>query len=439
MTQQLQTIGSWTPVAEHERYLTLDVLRGLAVFGILLANILAYGYPGWEGTGVWTNIESPLDTAVIFGISIVVSGKFYTIFSILFGMGLALQNARAKSRGTPFVGTYSRRLLFLVLFGVVHGVFLFSADILAFYAIVGFAALLFRNSSSKRLVTIAVALFAVSMVVLVLSISVKPDLLNRSEPDWEMLAEARRVELETTAGDESFRAEEIKRDRKLRLYRFMAENLRVYRSGTWLEMVLHRAVIFFLVGMPLRLGLVFWRCLPLFLMGIFFFRKGLFLDNEQNRMTYKRMLGWGLGLGLLLQLIAGAVQMGGGTGFTTHMLLMAGVIFGPLGIALAYCGGVALLCLRENWHRRLSPLAAVGRMALTNYVGHSVLCGFVFTGFGLGLYGQLSPTETFLIALLVFATQLVISPIWLRRFRFGPLEYLWRRLTYRRIQPMKKS
>jgi uncharacterized protein len=431
--------NSLVPVEEKQRFLTLDVLRGLAVLGILLANILDFGYSEVGATGEAVTEFSAVDSIVLFCVGAFVDSKFFSIFSMLFGIGLALQYARAKSRGRPFIPTYRRRLGILLVFGIAHGVLLLATDILAFYAVIGFVALLFRRATQKTLILSSVALLVLSLPVLV-SLAVKyPDLLTHSEPDWDQLARERRVELNLPEGGALGDSNASPRDHELRFYAFMADKQRIFSSGSWTEMTFHRTATFFLVVMPLRFCLVTWRCLALFLLGIFFYRKGWFLDSDRDRGVYWGMVVGGFVLGLLLQGIAMmALSAGSLEDPATAAIFLSGVIIGPVGLALAYSGGTALFCLNKGWRRRLQPLASTGRMALTNYLGQSVICGFLFYSYGLRLYDSLSPSTVEFLALLIFSFQVVFSSIWLRQFRFGPFEWVWRRLTYRKIQPMRR-
>jgi uncharacterized protein len=187
----------------------------------------------------------------------------------------------------------------------------------------------------------------------------------------------------------------------------MANDKEIYSSGVFGEIVLHRAVQFYIVGMPLRLALVTWRCLPLFLMG--------------------------------LQTISFLGFSNIGANPILTVMVISGMILGFPVLGLAYAGGISLLCLKDKFVPMLRPLAAAGRMALSNYVGQSIICGFIFNSYGLGLYGELNPLATIIIAIMLLIFQIAFSVFWLNCFQFGPLEWIWKSLTYMKKPGFIKS
>jgi uncharacterized protein len=217
----------------------------------------------------------------------------------------------------------------------------------------------------------------------------------------------------------------------------MAAEERVFQSGTWPEIFVQRAALFAVVSVYGNFMFFSWRSLGLFLLGICFVRYGLLMGGDRHRRTYHRMVRIGLAIGIPLQAVAIVVHTSSDISAWMLAGMMVALYIGSMGMCLAYTGAMALLCLRRDWVARLRPLAAVGRMALTNYLCHSVICGLVFYSYGLGLFGKIGPATALLIVLAIFLVQLVVSPIWLRYFRFGPMEWLWRSLTYWRLQPMR--
>ncbi len=405
------------PVRDAERIITLDVLRGVAVLGILLVNVQFFAFTLKDATTITWRDLPPLDAAVRLFTGFFAEFKFISLFSMLFGMGLALMSGRAERAGRPFGGLYARRLLVLLAIGLLHGVLLWYGDILSLYALLGFIALLCRNLRPRTLVILAAVLFFAPLLCLGGCLAASPDQGFSGGFDWAAMAKH--------SGSNA-----------APFFRFLADEQRVYQSGTWGEMVLHRSVTFAVMLVFASLMMFGGRCLALFFLGIAMIRAGWFDDPERHRAAFRRLLIFGLVAGVPLQAAGFVVQARHpGTAFG-DMAFFDFLYLGSMGLSLAYLGGIALLCLRRDWIARLRPVAAVGRTALTNYLSHSIICGLIFYGYGLGLIGQVSHAAAFALVLAIFAAQLVISPLWLRWFRFGPVEWLWRSATYGKRQPM---
>lgn len=419
------------PVREQERIITLDVLRGVAVLGILLVNIQTFNFTFSEfSTLSWREL-APIDAAAKLFVKFFAEFKFITIFSLLFGMGLAIQSRRAQQRGAPFARTYVRRLLILLLIGLAHGLLLWYGDVLFLYALVGLVAILFRNVRPRTLLVVAVCLFFVPFGLMGGCVAIAPDQDLSSPPDWEKIAGDYERSYTGSQDDPSYKA-------TMKFYGFMADEKRIYQSGAWGEMVAHRAVIYLLLINMANVIIIGWRCLALFLLGIYLVRGGFFDDSDRHRRAYRWFVIGGLAVGVPMQVAAIIVEnLGHRTGLMS-LTDTALVYVATVGMALAYVGAISLLCRSPRWVDRLRPFAAVGRMALTNYLAHSIVCGLIFYSYGLGLFGTVGVATTLLIVLLVYIAQLILCPIWLRRFRFGPMEWLWRSLTYWRLQPMRR-
>jgi uncharacterized protein len=433
-----------SPIPARGRIITLDALRGLAVFGMLLVNILFFAFPPASGDFFGEGTAGS-DQAVALLIALFADGKFITLFSILFGMGLALQDQRARTSGRPFVRVYVRRLIALFVIGIVHGLLFSTADILSLYAIVGLAALWLRGMAPKRLLGLAVGLYTAGVLLLGAYAVQSPDGSLPSEPDWRALV----AEPESQAAQASTHilgltlvslVTERSQAAQRELYEFMADEERIFKSGSWAERVRYRFVSYLLFGMPIKLLFVSWRVLPLFLFGIYLVKRGIFVGANGPLDKYKTMLFLGLVIGLLLEMVGGAAQMslGGGEPVLIAVFLI-GMFAGVPLLSLAYAGGVAIVCAKRGGSAIVRAFAVVGRTALTNYVGQSVLAGAILYGHGLGLYGELSAVQCMGIALLIFSVQLTLSVVWLRFFQFGPLEWMWRTLSYGRIQPVRRG
>lgn len=441
----------WGPVSNAERIVTLDVLRGVAICGMLLANIVIFAFPA-SSRNMMGEAATAAEGAVATVLALLVEGKFYTLFSILFGMGLALQSLRADERGRPFIGVYLRRMIVLLVIGVAHGLLFSAIDILAFYALVALIALPFRKLEARSLLVTAVALYLGSVIALGVYAQRALGGALPGEPNWQQLLDERAgasgdspraggASASGTATGMTFipLVTKIIRVSERELFEFMADEERIFSEGTWAEQVRHRAVSYLAVVMPLRLVFLSWRVLALFVLGMYFVKRSLFLERDRNLGRYRTIVFSGLVLGLLFELTGGAAQQLSGEYVAAIWVLLIGFNIGIPALSLSYAGAVALVCARNAGSSVVRSLAALGRTALTNYVGQSVICGLLFYSYGLGLFGRLSGIEALLLAVPILAGQLVLSVVWLRFFRFGPLEWAWRSLSYWQVQPMRRQ
>ncbi len=398
------------PVRSQERIEILDILRGWAIFGMLLVNMSEL--PGkWPGTA---------DRVTFYLIEVFATSKFYTLFSFLFGLGLFLQMTRAEARGVHFAPVYIRRLLILLLIGLAHFL-LGERDILMDYAVLGFLLFLFRTSSPRTLV---VAAFLIASIFLVRGAVV------------EGLHERRLADPQTA--QQAIREEGKRRAERIAM---REQNLRVYARGSLREIVAQSAhnLVWRYSALDRRyvfsLGYVF----PLFLLGLYAGRRRILENIPANLPFIRKVMWWGLGLGLPANVVSEVRwQLSDPawpylTGQLTELLWAVGA---PA-LCFFYASAIILLAQRQAWKERLAPLAAVGRMALSNYLFHSLVFVFVFYSYGLGLYGKVGPLGGVALAVPIFAVQLLLSVWWMRRFRFGPMEWFWRTLTYGKLQPMR--
>jgi len=410
--------GALEPVEASERNLTLDVLRGFALFGILIVNMALFSWPATYASlateGLWTTRP---DKVADWVVRFVAEGKFYPLFSLLFGWGMTVQMERAKSRETSFVRFASRRLVVLLGIGLVHAFLIWEGDILMDYAVFGFLLLAFRNLRPRTLLIWAAAFLMIPVAIYVAL--------------WMLLGigslvpeVAKEIAKELAAESESYA-------------QLTEENLRVFSEGTWPEIFKMRArnVVF--------LWQYVWFFAPtlfaMFLVGVYAGQRRILQRAEENLGFIRRVLVWGLVLGV----IANAVYTIGyelGSPLNVDLLWVASIaalaVGGPA-LCLCYVAAIVLMMRREHWRRKLRPLAATGRMALSNYLFQSLVCTTIFYNYGLGLYGSVGRMAGIGIAVLIYAAQVPLSVWWLRRFRFGPVEWLWRTLAYRKRQPMR--
>jgi uncharacterized protein len=406
------------PVLPTERLVVLDILRGFALFGILAVNMAYFSTPIYSilaGLEPW---DSALDNAVTWLIRFVFESKFYMLFSFLFGLGLSIQMARAAARGTRFVPFYVRRLLILLVIGLAHALLIWIGDILTTYALLGFPLLLFRRRGPAALLIGAGILLAVPLLFSVLPAALLE--LSRLSPEA-------RVEIDRSVADSAT------------FYARQAEQAqRVYATGSFAAITAQRAqdLAFFY---PIYLLFVSPTILAMFLLGLYAGKRGIFQESAAHRPLLRRVLVWGLSIGLAGNLIYATISDLSSRALPTLLSAVAAVAGGisAPALCLGYIAAITLLVQRAGWRPRLTLLAPVGRMALSNYLLQSLVCTTLFYGYGFGLFGQVGPAPGLLLTIVIYTLQIPLSHWWLRRFQFGPVEWLWRTLSYGRPQPFR--
>jgi uncharacterized protein len=384
----------------QERIPALDVLRGVAVAGILFANVLVFfGHFVMPTDLVAALPSAAADRVARFLERVFVEGKFYSIFSLLFGIGFGVQLARGGDAAMP---RFRRRLRILLAIGAIHAFLIWAGDILMLYALLGFTMPWFARKAdaallrwSVILLTIPLALYAVMFLVWVLVAGAPQPSSSSSGLPPEML------DIFAAIGTGGIRAAFI-------------GNL-VFLAARWADLIV---------------TMRFPKVLGMFVLGLWTVRTGLALSASHHRATLVRWSLLGLAIGLPANVVAAwAVEHGSYIPPSPIGLLgavMQGVGF-PL-LALGYAATTALLVVHGR--RLLDVFAPVGRMALTNYLMHSIICVMLSYGFGLGLWWRIGASTAMAIAAGIVVLQIPLSAWWLSRFRFGPVEWIWRRLTY---------
>lgn len=421
------------PITPGERFAALDTLRGVAVLGILLMNIYAFAMPfaaymnplnmggaEWYNLGTW------------FATHIVADQKFISIFSMLFGAGIVLMGQRAEARGASFGRIYFRRMFWLMVIGLIHGYLLWFGDILFYYAVIGMILYLARNWRPRTQLIVACALLPVTLLMSyggylqMLEMKAEASNVLTLEEAGETLTEQQQATLDewnVMAGVMAPTEKSIRKD--LEAHRGSYADILAYRAPQLANMQ---------VG---GLFFMFFRIGGMMLIGMAFMQLGI-LSGQRGAATYNRLLLFGYGLGVPIMLFSAydlyAHQFDG-----FYFMKMGNIAnyVGSILIAFGHIGLVMRLVQTGAWQKLLQRFAAVGRMAFTNYLMHSVILTTVFYGYGLGLYGEVPRAAQMLIVVAVLGLQLAYSPWWLARFRFGPAEWLWRSLTYWRRQPMR--
>lgn len=396
------------PLNTADRITVMDILRGAALFGILLMNIEAFTGPlDLSFTGVdphWHGIDYLADALVY----VLVQGKFFLLFSLLFGAGFAVMAQRAQGAGRDFTPIYLRRSVALLLIGACHALLVWSGDILLVYALLSFLLLGTRRWPVSMLPAMGALVYAFAV-----GLSLLFALLV-----W---AAARGGSPLDSAGSMRVAQEVIEAQRL------------AYGQGSWSQANVQRlADLRHMVGGILITGP---EIFGMFLIGAWFARSGALADPARFASLYARLRWIAMPVGVVLMLASAAwhpyLAPGEFTVRTGLSYAMAAVA--SLLMALGYLGWIVQARHALGW------LAAPGRMALTHYLLQSLLCTWLFFGYGLGFFEQLPRAWQLVFSVALFALQVGISHLWLARFRYGPMEWLWRAMTYLRWPPLRRT
>ncbi len=387
------------PLAPTEREHAVDVLRGLALLGIVIVNMEFYAQPALSG---WFEVTGGLDGAARWLSIAVFQAKSYLVFSLLFGYGLGIQLARSAASGAPLGRRYARRMVGLFVLGSLHAVLLFAGDILMAYAVLGALLWPLRRVAERELLFVAGALAAVTVVTAVLlgATTAAGGGLAAGIPDTSAAVRA------------------------------IAEGSLGEQIGQRLSDLGYSQIIAFFVQGPMVAAA--------FLVGLLFARRGLLADPAAHRASLARLTRLCLPVGVIGSALAATlIVVGGGVAGEGAGLLLQ-VLAAPFS-SLGYVAGIALLVGAGRLARPFARVAAAGRMSLTVYLGESIVAMLLFTGVGFGLYGEVDPAVGLLIAFATWLGFLVFAAVWWRAFRFGPFEWLLRSFTYWRLQPLRRE
>jgi uncharacterized protein len=365
--------------ANHRRLESIDILRGLALFGVLTVNLVTeFRVSIFEQFLTPPSEPDLVNRAVIQFVHYALELKAFALFSFLFGVGLAIQFERLSNTGRPLYWL-TRRLFVLLAFGLIHLLLIWNGDILTEYAVAGLVVLPLLYASSKVL-----GLAATALLALYLALPALPVPVTWPDPAW--------------------------------ITHHVEQANVVYRAGNWFQVTQ-----FSLHELPFLLPLhvyIFPRTLGLFVLGILAWRSGVFSKPAEHKAKI-------LSLGCLL----GAITLANDPGILSNLT--------PVCLALAFTGSVLYAVEFTPTRAFLRPFAALGRMAFTNYIAQSLIFGFLFFGYGLGQFGKLPPAPVLALGIAVYIAQIHLSKFWLCHYRFGPIEWCWRTLMYGRRQPMK--
>jgi len=402
------------PTAEERRIVALDVLRGFALLGILVVNVMSFGGVGTRGPGFEGLADRAVDAFLVYG----ARGVFLSTFAMLFGVGFSLQIARLEQAGdSRGLRLYLRRMAALLVFGLLHTL-LDPAEVLVLYALCGALLLFFRRVPPRGLVLTALVLMLL--------------------PYFHTAVVTARAAANPVAAEASSEEDPLAWNPY-----GSAKSIRVHAEGGLADVVEFNTH-FTAARLKPSLASYVWLTvpLPLMLVGMLVGRLGVLADIRANRARIfgALLVGWAAGVtgrvtGQILFDLAGRegwnpwINMGGQIAW----------VLGAFFLAVAYSAALLLLLQLTPWRRVLLPLRFVGRTALTNYLLQTVICTTLFYQYGAGLFGDVSPSVAAAMALGIFVCQLMASASWLGRYRFGPAEWLWRSITYGGVVPIRRA
>ena len=399
------------PVSSEERIQSLDILRGFAILGILIMNIQSFSLieAAYINPAAFGDLTALNKWAWIFS-HIFGDQKFMTIFSILYGAGIVMITSRARETGRSEAAIHFRRTWWLFVIGMIHAYLFWHGDILVPYAICALFAYFFRKISSRKLFISGLLIICIpSLLYLLFGLSMQfwpPEGIENLAKSWAPANDL--IEKEISAF-----------------------------QGSWIQQMSHRVPAAFAFQTFIFLIWSGWRAGGLMLIGMAFYKWGI-LTVAKSRHFYQAMLLIGLLVGLPIVILGVVFNFAANWSVEYSMFLgWQYNYWGSLFVAGAFIAAVMLIC-KSNCTGRLSlSLAAVGRTALSNYLLQTLICTSIFYGHGFGLFTKVERIGLIPIMVGIWIVQLIVSPLWLKYFRFGPAEWLWRSLTYLKFQPMR--
>ncbi|MGE1164782.1 DUF418 domain-containing protein [Peribacillus simplex] len=391
--------GTFEPIQESKRIVSIDILRGLAILGIFLVNMPSFHSPllyidgaerwseGWDG--------------ILYRFSdVAAQASFYPLFAFLFGFGAVLLAIKSEEKGISFPLLFTKRLGFLLVLGCIHAFFIWHGDILINYAVFGFAFLFFYKMKGRNLILLGSVCYVLPFAIFG-SLFLIMGIFDREG-----------MEMTTDSA-------------------MMKQSLEVYQSGTFTEIMTQRALDWYMVNNPFNAIILFLSIFPFFLIGAGVAKQGFLQNINQYKRQLKAILIVSLLLGLSIKILPYVTVYHFGTIFVQDYF------GGPL-LTIFYITAIALLAEQAGDSRLFRPLSYIGRMSMSNYLFQSIVCTAIFYSYGLGLYGSVSYTTGFVFLLALFCLQMLLSLLWMSLYKYGPVEYLWRIVTYGKKPVMRR-
>ena len=386
------------PITENNRIIAIDMMRGFAIFGIFLVNMLSFHTPfiyidpyTWWDSGIDRNLYTVID--------IFVQASFYPLFALLFGYGVMILRERVMAKGLSFPIIAFRRFTFLLILGLLHALLIWHGDILVTYAVIGFIFLLFMKMSAKSLIITGIVMYVLPNILLSLLLLVA-------------------MMLEPGSG--------------VTMFVNIESYIHTYQQGSFVEITEQRIEDWYFTNNFGTLPLLVITILPLFLIGAGVQKLKLFEHIELHQSIIKKAAVFTLIAGLAIKAIP----------YVWDENLAAQYIqdtFGGPLLAIGYSLSIATLATMNKLRKILEPLAYVGRLSISNYLLQSILSTLLFYGYGLGFYGKVSIIEGTVIVIIVFIFQIFLSKLWMKHYYYGPVEWLWRVFTYMKKPELKRK
>lgn len=408
------------PIQKKDRIQFLDVLRGIAIFFIFTANITVFsGYLYFPDDVRYPNALLFTDEVLDFIMFTLVDGKFYSIFSLLFGIGCVIQYNNLKSKKTPFAAFFKRRMFWLLIIGLIHLCLFWIGDILTLYALLGFTLIYFIKLSDKKLLILAAILILFPII-------------NWLVCHFTGLNYHRFFFLTSSEYYQYFGLPTVDRFgmpfadfQKFQANESFADFFKMNIGNTFIR-----------AGAILREGRIF-KVLGIFLIGLWAGRKILNENILNNTKLLKKIALWGILIGLPISTIRTFIEFYGGPQDYWELLKVTTYALGTVPLAMGIASLLAILYFKKP--SAFTIFAPVGKLALSNYLFQTFIAVIIFYEIGFGFTGKFGFTVIILIAICIFTFQVLMSKLWLNYFRFGPFEWLWRQLTYGKYLKIRKK
>ena len=426
------SVDTSLPTTEAGRIESLDVLRGFALLGILLLNIIGFGMlsPSYSNPGFDLAGASAINVSSWIVVELFAEGAMRCLFSILFGAGVVLFT------DTKSGWVHYRRTFWLLMFGLFNAyILLWSGDILVTYALAGAVLYLARNRSAKALIMIA----GVLIILMSLLHAVTAYGLGEAEKAQQrvLAAEANGDESQRVDQEAALAWQEFTGDFELDDAGAKAEiAARTDSYSSVFSWTADQNAGVYAFVLPIFL---FWDALAMMILGMALYKTGV-LQAARSRAFYIKLTIAGFGLGLIFNAYEAYRALSSDFAvMSTFAQMQPTYHFGRLSVAVGYIGLLCLICRSDVLQAFTTRLALVGRMALTNYLMQSLICAVIFTGLGFGLLGDWQRIELYGVVIAIWAFQIWLSAFWLQRYRLGPLEWVWRALTYGSAPSIKRA
>jgi len=461
------------PLDKNKRVDALDILRGLALVGILLMNIEWFNRAIISLGGHDTTLTG-FDHAVGWLIRCFVEGKFYKLFALIFGMGFAVMLLRAKELGRPFAAWFSRRMFVLWLIGLAHMIFLWGGDILHDYALAGFILLAWvskKKSDNPRsylklaLIWLMVPIFLTSLGGMIFGtvfndakyqqmwqnqldvytavelqladdIETLPLINSIDENNEDAFEETTSIDL-TEDEIKAQKVADIIAQRK-EMQADITEEDTAFTQGSYWQATEYRIGFtgFMMMFSPIMSLVVL---VPIFILGFWLVITEKITKHQQHQTFFKTLARVGLAVGIPLNIASILIVQHPAAGISGILQGVGQILFyiAQYLLSAGYLGLVVCALNKQKWQKFFSAFSPMGQMALTNYLMHSVILTSIFYGYAGGQYGEISRAPQMLIVIAIIVAQIIFSKWWLNRYRFGPMEWVWRSLTYNKMQPLK--